>query len=379
MSARPVESLDGSRWGGYSREVILRRAFRYRLYPTPEQGARLDAWDKSLRWLWNLAHEQRLMVLGRCRDDRRIITAFDQINELTALRAEYPWLVDVPRDVLAQCLVELDAAWQRFFAGLADRPCFKKRGCDRAPLAEPHPKAFRVEGAGKNGRLVFPKIGAIRAVVHRPHEGKEVARRQKGSKNQAKAKKRVAGLHRKVRRQRDHVLHGLSHNYTKSHGVIVLERLEIRGMTASAGGTVEVPGVNVRAKAGLNRSILGAGWGKFATMLDYKAIPEGVRVLEVSAHYTSQTCSGCGHIASESRRSQSEFECVACGLHANADTNAARVILARGLRVLADEASVTGCGGRRRPAKQQLRVVRHGQRSQVGHSSSSKAPAFRPG
>ncbi len=429
--------------------MLIRRAFRYRLYPAPEQAARLEAWDDALRWLWNLAHEQRLMMIRRCRDDRRVITAFDQINELTALRAGYPWLADVPRDVLAQCLVELDAAWQRFFAGLADRPRFKKRGRDRAPLAEPHPKAFRVEGAGKNWRLVFPKVGAIRAVVHRLLEGKakrcaivreghewyaaivceieapfprsstlppvgidrgvvcliadstgrtvsnpryaeraqqriaraqrEVARRQKGSKNRGKSKRKVATIQRKVRRQRDHVLHVESKRYTKNHGVIVLEGLEILGMTANAKGTVASPGVNVRQKAGLNRSILGAGWGRFGEMLRYKAEPDGVRVLEVPAHYSSQTCSACGHVAAESRRSQSQFECVACGLRANADVNAARVILARGLRGLAVETTGTGCGGRRCPAKQQLHVVRRGQRSQVGHSSSSEAPAFRPG
>lgn len=441
MSTMALATFDTVAIHEYGCNVLIRRSCRYRLYPTPEQAERLESWQGPLRFLWNLANEQREMMLARCKTDRRWITAFDQINELAVLRAEYSWLADVPRDVLAQCLVELDAAWQRFFAGLADRPRFKKRERDHAPFIGPNPRSFRIEGAA----VVFPKVGAIRAVIHRPLAGKakrcaivreghewyaaigcefevadpapstlppvgidrgvvaivadstgqtvsnprhaerarrriaraqrDVVRRQKGSKNQAKAKAKVARLHRKVRRQRDHVLHQLSHDYTKSHGVIVLERLEIQGMTASAKGTVEKPGVNVRQKAGLNRSILGAGWGRFARMLDYKAVPLGVRVMEVPAQYTSQTCSACGVVDAASRRSQSEFECVACGLHANADVNAARVILARGLRAIADEASVTGCGGRRRPVKQQLRVVRRGQRSEVGHSSL-KTPNF---
>ena len=90
--------------------VRIRKAFRYRVYPNARQVERLHAWQSALRWLWNLALEQRRMGLGRCRDDKRYPTAFDQINELTALRAELPWLADVPRNVCAQLLVELDAS-----------------------------------------------------------------------------------------------------------------------------------------------------------------------------------------------------------------------------------------------------------------------------
>jgi hypothetical protein len=73
--------------------VILRRGYRYRIYPTPEQAARLGAWEDALRWLWNLAHEQRRMATGRSKDERRYPTAFDQINELKELRAAAPWLM----------------------------------------------------------------------------------------------------------------------------------------------------------------------------------------------------------------------------------------------------------------------------------------------
>ena len=61
-----------------------RKAFRDRVCPTPAQAARLRAWEGALRYLWNLAHEQRLMAHGRrCKADARYPTAFDQINELT--------------------------------------------------------------------------------------------------------------------------------------------------------------------------------------------------------------------------------------------------------------------------------------------------------
>lgn len=149
------------------RAVILRRGYRFRSYPRPEQVARLESWEHTTRWLWNLGHAQRVAMGQRCKVDRKPITAFDQIHELTELRAMLPWLADVPRNVCAQVLVELDAAWQRFFKGLADRPRFKAKGRDRAPMVEPHPKLFRVEGDA----VVFPKVGAIPAVIHRAMVG----------------------------------------------------------------------------------------------------------------------------------------------------------------------------------------------------------------
>ncbi len=76
----------------------------------------------------------------------------------------------------------------------------------------------------------------------------------------------------------------------------------------------------------MNRVIPHAGWAALGRMLNYKA----AEVIEVSAACTSQTCSACGAIDADSRRSQSEFKCVACGHAQNADLNAARNIRASG-------------------------------------------------
>lgn len=77
------------------RAVLQHKAFRFRVYPTPDQEKRIVEWESALRFLWNLAHEQRLM--GLARTDKRYPTAFDQMKELTDLRAELPWLAAVPR------------------------------------------------------------------------------------------------------------------------------------------------------------------------------------------------------------------------------------------------------------------------------------------
>ena len=107
--------------------------------------------------------------------------------------------------------------------------------------------------------------------------------------------------------------------------MIRVEDLQIGNMTRSARGTRDDPGRNVRAKAGLNRGILGSGWGLLVRRLEDKAPG---RVEKVKPHYTSQRCSACGQVDRDSRESQAVFRCTACGFAGNADVNAAMNIAA---------------------------------------------------
>lgn len=118
----------------------------------------------------------------------------------------------------------------------------------------------------------------------------------------------------------------------REYDLIVVEKLNVRGMVRSAKGTIEEPGVNVRAKAALNRAILAQCWGEWLARLKQKAALCGVEVIEVSARNTSRRCRACGHTAPENRDSQAEFRCVACGHEDHADVNAAKNILERGLK-----------------------------------------------
>ncbi|MGI5228119.1 RNA-guided endonuclease InsQ/TnpB family protein [Actinoallomurus sp. CA-142502] len=105
--------------------------------------------------------------------------------------------------------------------------------------------------------------------------------------------------------------------------LIRIEDLKIGNMVRSARGTIAAPGVNVRAKAGLNRSIHAAGWGHLARRLEHKAVG---RVEKINPAYTSQTCHVCGHCAADSREGQAVFRCRACGHTDHADVNAAKNI-----------------------------------------------------
>lgn len=162
---------------------------------------------------------------------------------------------------------------------------------------------------------------------------RELARRVKFSANWHKTKTRINQLHHKIACIRADFLHKLTTALSKSHAMIAVEALRILNMSASAKGTVEQPGKNVKAKSGLNRSILDQGWGEFRRQLGYKLAWRGGRLIEVPPAYTSQRCACCGHIAAENRPRRDLFHCRECSHSAHADVNAARNILVAGLMV----------------------------------------------
>ena len=124
--------------------------------------------------------------------------------------------------------------------------------------------------------------------------------------------------------------------------MIVIEDLQVRNMSRSAAGTIEQPGSNVKAKSGLNQSILDQSWYESRRQLEYKQKWRGGTVIAVPAHHTSQKCADCGFVDPGNRISQSDFRCLECGNSANADLNAARNILAAGRAVIACGEIATG-------------------------------------
>jgi putative transposase len=141
------------------------------------------------------------------------------------------------------------------------------------------------------------------------------------SRRLARAKEREANARRDW-------LHKKSRQIVNAYDRVAIEDLRIRSMTRSAKGTVETPGTNVKAKAALNRALLDAGLGMLLTLIREKAAHAARVVVGVDPRNTSQTCADCRHVAKESREG-ARFVCVSCGHQADADVNAARVILLR--------------------------------------------------
>jgi putative transposase len=154
-----------------------------------------------------------------------------------------------------------------------------------------------------------------------------LARSKKGSANRRKT---VAAMNRVMSRVTDRradFTAWTANRLTARHNVVVLEDLRTKSMTASAKGTKELPGRNVRQKAGLNRAILDKGWHRMELAIRNAARSTGTQVVLVNPAYTSQTCNRCKHVDARNRESQAVFVCTACGHRDHADVNAAKNIL----------------------------------------------------
>ena len=190
--------------------------------------------------------------------------------------------------------------------------------------------------AGQQGFLLKPDTKAEEKAERKRRDLKEarlkrykrkLARQQKGSGRRARTKKKVAKWSKRIANARKNRNHHASKAIAAKASTAYIEALNTKAMTASAKGTVESPGKNVRQKAGLNRSILATGWHQFEQMLTYKCLD----VIKVPAPYTSQKCNVCGHTEKANRTDQETFKCVACGHKINADLNASANILASGI------------------------------------------------
>jgi transposase len=149
---------------------------------------------------------------------------------------------------------------------------------------------------------------------------RKLARATRGSNHRGRVKHAIARLRARETDRRKDWAEKTSTNIARRFDLIRVEDLQIANMTRSGKGTRENPGRNVRAKAGLNRGILGSGWGLLVRRLEDKAPG---RVEKVSPALTSQRCSACGQVDRGSRESQAVFRCTACGFAGNADVNAA--------------------------------------------------------
>jgi putative transposase len=170
----------------------------------------------------------------------------------------------------------------------------------------------------------------LRRVLRRLKQAQRVlSRRRKGSGNWHRQRRRIARLHARVGDLRRELTHQTSHRLVAGAGLIAIEDLNVRGMSASAKGSAEQPGTRVRQKAGLNRAILDTAFGELRRQIAYKAAWHG-RELAVVERWapSSKTCSHCGHELGELALSVRAWTCPSCGTEHDRDVNAARNLLA---------------------------------------------------
>jgi putative transposase len=375
----------------------MRRADKFRAYPTRRQEQQARAMLDAHRQLYNAALEERREAW------RHGVTVryLDQSAQLAEIRRADPagqgrWSFTSQQ----QTLRRLDRAFQGFFQRIrtgrtAGYPRFKSAArWDSVDFVDGDGARWR-NPAGRWARAYLQGVGHLKVKAHRPvagrvktlrlkREGRRwyvivVAERQpvplpatgrqvgldvgvarfattsdgqivhnprflfsmadelaaaqrtaagcrSGSGNRRRAKQKLAKLQRKLANRRRDFHHQTARRLVDTCDVIAVEDLAIAAMTRSASGTLQAPGRNVAAKAGLNRSILDAGWGQFLVILLAKAEGAGRRVVKVNAWRTSITCHHCGACCDRPRQDR-----VVCPTHGSldADLNAARNIFTR--------------------------------------------------
>ena len=172
----------------------------------------------------------------------------------------------------------------------------------------------------------------------------KLSRQQEGSKRKARTKLRIDRTYAYQANSRHDFAHKTSRKLVDSESrVFVFEDLKIQNMTRKPKAKQDpVTGKflrnGARVKAGLNRAILGSGWGKTVQFTTYKGLRKNKLTIKIRPNGTSQECSRCGHTHPDNREIQSLFVCQRCGFTANADYNASLNIKRRGVDALSSGA-----------------------------------------
>lgn len=163
------------------------------------------------------------------------------------------------------------------------------------------------------------------------------SRKIKGSKNRTKAYQRLAKLENKVAEKRNDYQWKIARKICALGEVIVFEDLNIQGMMKrcqpkrNEKGHYEKNGQS--RKRGLNRVIADAGWGELKQKVKTVAEKLGLYYVEVNPKHTSQTCNNCGCVDAANRVGE-KFLCTECNWIEDADTQASKNILEKGLKIL---------------------------------------------
>lgn len=353
---------------------MIRKAFKFRLYPNSEQQAKLAMQFGCSRFVYN---HYRAVREEYYHETKTGLTYRDCAVDLAErLKEERPWLKDADSQVIQQALMDLDKAYKNFFEGRAAYPKFKRKH-DKQSIR--YPQRFKFE----DDTIYLPKVGWVKAVFHRKIEGqpknvtvsksktgkyfvavqcevehitpeqkptqvgidlglttfatfsdgqkidkpkhfyasarrlkirqRRLSHKVKGSNSRNKARLVVASIHEKIANQRKDFHHKLSRTIVDHFGTIAFESLNINGLLKNHN---------------LAKAIADAGWNQFVNFVEYKAAWNGCEVLKVDRFFpSSKLCSDCGAKNQSLTLNIRQWVCTECGVIHDRDENAAVNIL----------------------------------------------------
>ena len=364
---------------------MVRKAYKYRIYPNNEQKVFFAKCFGCVRFFYNKSLSDMFDIYKVTNKMKNITPA--------SYKSDYPFLKEV--DSLALCNAQLNrnTAFKDFmkqrYKNKKDKPNFKSKRNDQSYTTNVVKGNIKI--SNNNRYISIPKCLRIRIKMHRTFKGtiksitvsrtadnkyymsllveteveplktskkmigldlgikdlivdsngnkyknhkhltksqqklakeqRKLSKMVKGSNNRNKQRIKIAKLHKHIQNQRNDYLHKLSKKIIDENQVIALEDLKVKDMEQNNK---------------LARNITDASWSRLVTMLIYKANWYGRKVIKVPSTYpSSQLCSVCSYknYITKSLNIR-KWTCPKCGSIHDRDINAAKNILSKGIEIL---------------------------------------------